>query len=84
MANTNVSHGEVKSICDALECSPSQHDDTGHYGGTPHIHADEKDHKAADVSGHFGDHTSDFQAGRPAHGKVPGYKGKMAKKANQV
>ena len=23
MANTGVSHGEVKSICDGLECSPS-------------------------------------------------------------
>lgn len=25
MANTGVSHSEVKSICNDLECSPSQH-----------------------------------------------------------
>jgi len=28
MANTNVSHGEAKSICDGLEISPSQHQPT--------------------------------------------------------
>jgi hypothetical protein len=28
MANTGVSHVEAKSICDALECSPSQHQPT--------------------------------------------------------
>lgn len=38
MATANMGHGEVKSICDKLECSPSQHDSSGDVGpkNSPH------------------------------------------------
>ena len=37
MANTNMSHEEVKSICNGLEISPSKSDCHGVAGGAPGI-----------------------------------------------
>lgn len=76
MATGQLSHGEVKSICDGLECSPSQHDASGNYGGKPSL--SQKNSKA----NAGGESTSDFQMtdrGRP----LPNYKGQFAKKASQ-
>jgi len=43
MANTSMSPKEVKSVCDGLECSPSQHQESSKAGG-----------KASPTPGHRG------------------------------
>jgi hypothetical protein len=77
MANVNVTHSEVKSICDSLECSPSQHDAHGNYGGKSSLSP--KNSQAA--AG--GKQTGDFKMtdrGRT----LPHYTKGFAKKASQA
>lgn len=81
MATGQLSHGEVKSICDSLECSPSQHDDHGKYGGKPNIGVTEKSGEAV-TSNQAGDHTGEFSMTDRGR-QLPNYKGQFAKKAPQ-
>jgi len=75
MANTSMSHGEVKKVCDSLECSPSQHDASGNYGGKPSIEPTAKSGDATS-SKHK---TSEFQKTDRGRG-LPNYKGQFADK----
>jgi len=67
MANTGVSHGEAKSICDALEVSPSAHQPTSsiYSGGEtePEATHHSPKHKAG-AKGHLTNAESDFGSGR--------------------
>jgi len=84
MANTNVSHGEVKSICDALEISPSQHDASGNYGGAPNVSPTGKNSEPAAGKHHLATHTSEFKMKTAAaRDHSAGYKGRFAKGAKQ-
>lgn len=79
MANEGVSHSEAKSICDKLECSPSQHDISGHQGGKPSINPMAKSGEA--TSGK--EKTSEFKMSDRGR-TLPNYTGRFAKKAEQV
>jgi hypothetical protein len=63
MANTGVSHGEVKSICDGLECSPSASSPgSSLYEGKmqePEAHAHKPKHSAG-AKGHMTNSESGF------------------------
>ncbi len=78
MANTNVSHGEVKSIVSGLECSPSMHDSKGNYGGKPSIKPTAKNGEATVSSEKTGEFNM-TDRGRA----LPNYKNKFAKGATQ-
>ena len=81
MANTSMSHGEVKSVCDKLECSPSQHDASGYHGGKPNITVIAKSGEATPSDSHA--RTGEFKMSD--RGKtLPNYKGQFAKKATEV
>lgn len=83
MANTNVTHGEAKSICDKLECSPSQHDSHGNFGGKPSISPTAKNSESV-TKNTRGDHTSEFhQKVSSGRDSKAGYKGRYAKGARQ-
>lgn len=78
MATGQLSRSEVKAIENELECSPSQHDSSGNFGGKPNIGVTDKNSKTH--SG--GESTSEFKMsdrGRP----LPNFKGQFAKKAPQ-
>ncbi len=70
MANTNVSHGEVKSICDSLECSPQSKTGDSPYGGK------------AKLIRHSGGNAG-ASVGKEFKSRPKGYGGKFAKKAPQ-
>jgi hypothetical protein len=63
MANTGVSHGEVKSICESLEVSPSKSQPTSHLyngGGTePEAKSHSPKHKSG-AGGHLTNSESGF------------------------
>ena len=82
MANTNVSHAEAKSICDKLECSPSQHDASGNYGGAPNISPTAKNSMAAAGSHHLATPESELKM-RDRKNALPTYKKRFAKGARQ-
>lgn len=82
MANANVTHAEAKSICDKLECSPSQHDASGHHGGKPNIGVTDKSSEAVTGGTHLATHTSEFHMSDRGK-KIAGYGGKFAPKAGQ-
>jgi hypothetical protein len=72
-----MSHEAVKAVCDKLECSPSQHDDSGKYGGKPNIVPTAKSAEAASTDTHK--QTSEFQ--KSDRGRtLPNYKGQFADK----
>jgi len=75
MANTSMSHGEVKKVCDGLECSPSQHDATGHHGGAPNIVPTSKSSEATSSKHKTGEFKMSDR-GRT----LPNYKGEFADK----
>lgn len=79
MANTGVSHEEVKSICNKLECSPSQNDATSNYGGQAKL----RTQKAGSQYAAGSEKTSELKMKAMKHGKIPGYGSKMAKKADK-
>lgn len=83
MANTNVSHEEAKSICDKLECSPSQHDDHGHYGGAPNINPTAKGSESATGGTHLATHTTEFQM-KDRAAALPNYKQRFAHEHSQT
>jgi hypothetical protein len=58
MSAGNLGHSEVKAICDRLEISPSQHDESGHYGGKSK--AAVKHSEAVTGKTHFSTRTSEF------------------------
>lgn len=70
MANTNVSHGEVKSICDSLECNPQSKTSDSAYGGKAKLIRHSGGHAGASVS-------------KELKARPRGYSGKYAKKAPQ-
>lgn len=81
MATGQLSKGEVKSICDGLECSPSQHDSSGYHGGAPNIGVTDKSSESV-TKNRAGDHTTEFKMtdrGRP----LPNFAKQFAKKAPQ-
>jgi hypothetical protein len=78
MANTNVSREEVKSICSGLECSPSQHDATGSYGGKPNITPTGKSTTAATT-----ETTKEFQMTDRGK-KIAGFSGRFAPTAKEI
>lgn len=82
MANTNVSHAEAKSIVDKLECSPSQHDATGNYGGAPSISPTAKNNLATGGKHHLATPEMEFQMRDRTQG-LPNYKTKFARGARQ-
>jgi hypothetical protein len=78
MANTSMSHETVKAVCDKLECSPSQHDASGHHGGKPNIVPTAKSGEATPADSHG--RTSEFKmSDRSA--KLPNYKKQFADKS---
>lgn len=77
MANQHISHGEAKSICDSLECSPSQHDDHGKYGGKPNIQVTAKGSEAVTGGTHLATHTSEFKM-KDRGNALPHYKDRFA------
>lgn len=83
MANTSMSPKEVKSVCDGLECSPSQHDEKGYHGGKPSISPTAHNSTAATGGTHLKTSTSEFQ--KTDRGRtLPNYKGQFARKAEQA
>jgi hypothetical protein len=79
MPGSDMSHEAVKSICDKLECSPQSSFTDSPYGGKPNIvpknvegHA-----QAKGISGTLGMKSMKSS-------KVPGYKGKFSKRAQQA
>lgn len=83
MANETVSHAEAKSICDKLECSPSQHDSPGVHGGAPNLNPTAKHSEAVTGGTHLPTHTSEFHMTDRGK-KIAGYSGGFAKKATEV
>jgi hypothetical protein len=80
----NLGHGDVKAICDKLECSPSQHDATGYHGGAPNIVPTAKSTNSATTGTHLSTHTSEFkQKVSSGRDSKSGYKGKYAKGARE-
>ena len=82
MATGQLSHEEVKSICNSLECSPSQHDSHGNYGGAPNIDPTAKSGKAAAGNHHLATPESEFNMtdrGRP----LPNYAKQFAHNAHK-
>lgn len=73
MANSNVSHSEVKSICDSLECSPAAQMSDSPYGGAPQLTPKRSKSGASGKE-------STFDA---AASGVPGYGGRRAPKAQK-
>lgn len=66
MANTGVSHGEVKSICDSLECSPSSHQESSKLynpGEEPHAAKHSSKHRSG-AGGTMTNKESGFGSGR--------------------
>lgn len=82
MANQHISHAEAKAIVDKLECSPSQHDSHGNYGGQPSISPTGKNSESPTGGTHLATHTSEFQMADRDR-KLPNYKTKFAKGARQ-
>lgn len=78
MANSQVSHTEAKSICDKLECSPSQHDTSGYQGGAPNTEPTAKSSETT-PSAHK---TSEFQM-KDRGQKISGYSGRFADKSKR-
>lgn len=72
MANVTMSHGEVKSICNSLEVSPSSHASDSHYGGPASISV----HKSgkANAKGAKPTHKMTPLSGGGKSGKPAGYK----------
>jgi hypothetical protein len=82
MANTSMSYSEVKKLCSELECSPSQHDASGHQGGAPNLNPTAKSSESV-TKNRAGDHTGEFMMsdrGKP----LPNYKGQFAKKPQTI
>jgi hypothetical protein len=74
-----ISHSEVKSICDSLECSPSQHDDSLPFKGHPNV---SPGGKAASANGmHLSTPESEMHFTRNT--KIAGFSGKFAGPARQ-
>jgi hypothetical protein len=83
MSNNNLNPGEVKSICDKLEISPSQHDAHGHHGGKPNVSPTAKSGESVVSGTHLKTHTGEFN--KTDRGRaLPNFKGQYAKKAEQV
>jgi hypothetical protein len=83
MANTNVSHGEVKSICTGLEVSPSKGDCHGVAGGAPGITPGHHGGGTHTVHAHEDGSTSKLKDGARKT-KSPNFGKQNAKKAQQV
>lgn len=83
MSSGNLGHNDVKSILDSLEKSPSQHDDSGHYGGKPSV--DPTAHSSTSATGKttLPTHTSEFQM-KDRSATLPNYKKRFATKAQKV
>lgn len=79
MSNTSMSPKEVKSVCDGLECSPSQHDIAGRHGGRPNIVPTAKSNDATVSS----EKTGEFKMSDRGKG-LPNFKGQFAKKAQEI
>jgi hypothetical protein len=74
-----LSHDEVKSICDSLECSPSQHDDGPAFKGHPNVTPGGKAANAG--SYHLSTPESEFSYTRNT--KIAGFRDKFAGPARQ-
>jgi hypothetical protein len=71
MANTNLTHGDVKSICENLECSPSSHSPGSSLynpGAEPHAAKHSPKHKSG-AKGHMTNTEKHFGASRRAAAK---------------
>lgn len=77
MANEGVSHEEAKSICDKLECSPSQHDESGKYGGKPNTSVTEKSSESVTSGTHLETHTDEFKM-KDRNNALPNYEDRFA------
>jgi hypothetical protein len=69
---------EVRAEQNRLECSPSQHDDSGHFGGKKSIAVGGE----AVTKNTRGDHTSELQMTDRTR-KLPNYVAQFARKAPQ-
>lgn len=83
MSGGNLSRGEVKSICNELECSPSQHDASGYNGGAPNLEPTAKSSESATGGTHLPTHTSEFQM-KDRAAVLPNYKKRFAPKPQHV
>lgn len=83
MSAGNLGHSEVKSICDGLECSPSQHDSSGYQGGAPNIDPTAKSSTAANGKTSLPTVTSEFQM-KDRSATLPNYKKRFAPKPQHV
>lgn len=83
MSAGNLGHEDVKRICDTLECSPSAHDDSGHYGGKPNIEPTAKSSESATTGTHLKTKTTELQM-KDRSNALPNFRGQFAKKAEHV
>jgi hypothetical protein len=81
-AGGDLSHSEVKNICNQLECSPSQHDASGYNGGAPNLEPTAKSSESV-TKNTMGDHTTEFQM-KDRAAQLPNYKKRFAPKPQHV
>ena len=82
MSAGNLGHEDVKSICDKLEASPSQHDDTGKWGGAPNITPTAKSSESATTGTHLKTHTDEFKM-TDRGAKIPQFQKQFANKVSE-